>query len=151
MLYLGADHRGFYLKGKIKEFLKDKKIPFEDLGNFIYEEEDDYPDWAEKVAKKVQEDPKENIGLLICGTGIGMTIVANKFKGIRAGTVFSAYLTERGKKEDDLNVFVLAGDLTDEATALRIVKAILKTEFSREEKYQRRILKIEKIEKNHFK
>lgn len=151
MIFLGADHRGFYLKEKIKEFLTDKKIPFQDLGNFQYEEDDDYPDFAEKVAKEVQKDLTKNLGILICGTGLGMSIVANKFKGIRAGTVFSSYLAKRGKEEDDLNIFVLAGDLTDEGTALRIVNEIIKTRFLKKERYLRRIEKIKKIEKNNFK
>lgn len=151
MLYLGADHRGFYLKEKIKEFLDSKKIQYQDLGNFKFDELDDYPDWAIKVAKKIMENPKKNVGILICGTGLGMTIVANKFKGIRAGTVFSSYLAKRGKEEDDLNVFVLASDLTDENTSFRIIEEILKTNFKLEEKYIRRIKKINKIEKNNFK
>lgn len=151
MIFLGADHRGFYLKEKIKEFLEDKKVSFKDLGNFQYEEGDDYPDFAEKVAKEVQKNLKDNIGILVCGTGLGMSVVANKFKGIRAGTVFSSYLAKRGKEEDDLNVFVVSGDLTDEGTALRIINEILKTKFLQEEKYIRRIRKIEKIEQNNFK
>ncbi|MGE4554813.1 MAG: RpiB/LacA/LacB family sugar-phosphate isomerase [Candidatus Paceibacterota bacterium] len=151
MVYLGADHRGFYLKEKIKEFLKDKKVPFEDLGNLQYEKDDDYPDWGKKVAEAVSKNPQKNVGILICGSGLGMTIVANKFKGVRAGTVFSSYLTKRGKEEDDLNVFVLASDLTDESTAFRIIEEILKSKPKIEEKYARRVKKIEEIEKNNFK
>jgi len=151
MIYLGADHRGFYLKEKIKEYLDSKKISYQDLGNFQFEENDDYPDWARKVALAVQKNPQKDTGFLICGSGLGMNIVANKFKGVRAGLVFSGYLAKRGKEEDNLNVFVLAGDLTDENTAFRIVEEALSSKFSQEKKYQRRVRKIKQIEKENFK
>ena len=84
MIYLGADHRGFRLKEEIKKFLAEKNYQFEDMGNLAYDPNDDYTDFAKLVAKKVSEKPEENKGILICGSGVGVDIVANKFKGVRS-------------------------------------------------------------------
>ena len=83
MIYLAADHRGFKVKEELKKYLRNLGYNFEDLGNKIFDPADDYTDFAERVAKKVSRE-QENKGILICGSGIGMTIVANKFKKIRA-------------------------------------------------------------------
>lgn len=149
MLYLGADHRGYYLKEAIKEFLKSRKVEFEDLGNAQYDKDDDYPDYAELLAKEVLKNEKENKGILICGTGIGMSIVANKFKGIRAGLCLSGYLAKRAKEEDDINVLCLAADITDEKTSQTIIKEWLKTSFLSEKRHQRRLEKIKKVEEEN--
>ncbi|MDD2677952.1 MAG: ribose 5-phosphate isomerase B [Candidatus Paceibacterota bacterium] len=149
MLYLGADHRGYYLKEAIKEFLKSRKVEFEDLGNAQYDKDDDYPDYAELLAKKVLKNEKENKGILICGTGVGMSIVANKFKGIRAGLCLSGYLAKRAKEEDDINVLCLAADITDEKTSQTIIKEWLKTSFLSEKRHQRRLEKIKKVEEEN--
>ena len=143
MIYLGADHRGYYLKEAIKKFLKSRKIEFEDLGNLNYDKDDDYPDFAEKVAKEVQKDPENNLGILICGTGLGMGIASNRFKNVRAILALSGWLARKGKEEDKANVLCLAGDITDESTAFRIVDEFLKAKFLNEERYKRRIEKIE--------
>ncbi len=149
MLYLGADHRGYYLKEAIKEFLKSRKVEFEDLGNAQYDKDDDYPDYAELLAKEVLKNEKENKGILICGTGVGMSIVANKFKGIRAGLCLSGYLAKRAKEEDDINVLCLAADITDEKTSQTIIKEWLKTSFLSEKRHQRRLEKIKKVEEEN--
>ncbi|MGC8851651.1 MAG: RpiB/LacA/LacB family sugar-phosphate isomerase [Minisyncoccia bacterium] len=147
MLYLGADHRGYYLKEAIKKYLISQKIQFEDLGNLKYEENDDYPDFAQLVAKKVQEHPFKDYGILICGSGIGMTIVANKYSKIRAGLCLSSFMAQKAREDDGINILCLSGDLTDEATAIRIVKTFLTTKFSNDKRYKRRIQKITKIER----
>jgi len=143
MIYLGADHRGYYLKEAIKKFLKSRKIEFEDLGNLNYDKDDDYPDFAEKVAREVQKDPENNLGILICGTGLGMGIASNRFKNVRAILALSGWLARKGKEEDKANVLCLAADITDESTAFRIVDEFLKAKFLNEERYKRRIEKIE--------
>jgi ribose 5-phosphate isomerase B len=143
MIYLGADHRGYYLKEAIKKFLESRKIEFEDLGNLNYDKDDDYPDFAEKVAKEVQKDPENNLGILICGTGLGMGIASNRFKNVRAILALSGWLARKGKEEDKANVLCLAADITDESTAFRIVDEFLKAKFLNEERYKRRIEKIE--------
>ncbi|HPP64822.1 MAG TPA: RpiB/LacA/LacB family sugar-phosphate isomerase [Candidatus Paceibacterota bacterium] len=143
MLYLGADHRGYYLKEAIKKFLKSHGLEFEDLGNLNYDKDDDFPDFAKLVAKKVQENPKENQGILICGTGIGMSIASNRFKKVRGALALSGYLARKAKEEDNANVLCLAADLTDEVTAIRIIKEWLKAKFLEEERFKRRISKID--------
>jgi len=147
MIYLGADHRGYYLKEAIKKYLEAQKIPYEDVGNLKYDENDDYPDFASLVAQKLQKNLKENRGILLCGTGIGMSIVANKYQGIRAGLCLSSFMAQKAREDDDINVLCLAADITDEATAIRIVKTFLETKFKKDVRYERRIKKITKIEK----
>jgi ribose 5-phosphate isomerase B len=145
MLYLGTDHRGYYLKEKIKGYLLSQKQEFKDLGNFSYDQNDDYPDFAQKVAKLVQKNSQKDQGILICGTGVGMCIAANKFKNIRAGLCLSSWMAQKAREDDNINVLCLAADLTDENTAFRIISTFLKTPFLNEAKYKRRLKKIEKF------
>jgi len=147
MIYLGADHRGYYLKEKIKEFLISQKIPFKDLGNFSYERNDDYPDFAGLVAKKVSQSPKTSFGIIICGSGQGVNIVANKYPKIRAALCLSRWMAQKARQDDDSNVLSLAADLTDAQTAFNIVKTFVATKFSKKNRYQKRLQKITKIEK----
>lgn len=145
MLYLGSDHRGFKLKEYLKNWLNQKKIPFIDLGNTIYDSNDDHVDFAEKVGKKVAEDEAAK-GILICGSGIGISIAANKIKGIRAGLVFSKEAVIHAREADNINIIALSGDTLQEKEAEDIVFAFLDTQFQPEERYLRRIDKIKKIE-----
>jgi len=117
MLYIGADHKGFYLKEKIKEFLKTANIDFQDIGAFKYNKDDDYVDFASQVAKEVQKNPKQNKGIIICGTGIGNVIVANKFKNIRATQALTALMAQRSREHNDANILSLAADFTDPSIA----------------------------------
>jgi len=142
MIYLGTDHRGYNLKEELKKFLEQEKIKFQDLGNLEYNEKDDYPDFAKKVAEKVSSNSKKDKGILICGTGIGMSIVANKFKEVRAGLCLSGYMAKRAVEEDDINILCLAADITDTGTSEKIIKEWLKAKFKNEERYKRRIKKI---------
>jgi len=145
MIYLGADHRGYNLKEGIKKFLNQEKIKFKDLGNLEYDENDDYPDFAAKVAQKVSSNPEKDKGILVCGTGIGTSIVANKFKAIRAGLCLSSYMAEKAKQANDINVLCLAADITDLITAEKIIKVWLKASFSKEERHKRRLRKIAEL------
>jgi len=147
MIYLGTDHRGYNLKEEIKKFLEQEKIKFQDLGNLKYDEEDDYPDFVKRVVEKVLTNPKKDKGILICGTGIGMSIAANKFKGIKAGLCLSGYMAKRAIEEDDINILCLAADITDVGTTKKIIKEWLKAKFKNEERYKRRAEKIFEIEK----
>ncbi len=142
MVYLGADHRGFELKETVKEWLKSQKIKLKDLGNEVYDKDDDYPDFAKKVAKAVQEDKKSK-GILICGSGIGMSITANRFKNIKAGLCLSRWMAQDGRKEDDINILVLAANYTDPNTAIAIVESFLKTPFENIPRRKRRLKKID--------
>lgn len=138
MLYLGTDHRGFELKEQIKKSLQEQGIAFEDLGNQQLEPEDDYTDFGLAVAKKVAESPEENRGILICGSGIGMSIIANRIKGVRAGLSLSPWMAEHGRQNEDINILVLASNISDTKVSLDIIQTFLKTDFLPEEKYIRR-------------
>ena len=143
MLYLGADHRGFQLKEKIKKFLAEKKYQFEDMGNFIYDKNDDYVDFAKLVAQKVSEKPSEHKGVLICGSGVGVDIAANKFYGVRSALADDVATAKQSREHDNTNVLSLPADEVDFELAKKIITAWLETPFSNGEKYKRRIDKIE--------
>ena len=144
MIYLGADHRGFGLKEKLKDLLTGLGYKFEDLGAFEYDKDDDYPDFAKAVAKKVAASP-ENRGILICGSGIGIAISANKIKGIRAGTILKPKQAEAAVNDEDLNILALAADFLNEGEVREIVKTFLETKFSGEERHKRRVNKIDQL------
>ena len=143
MIYLGADHRGYNLKDDIKNFLAEKNYQFEDMGNFTYDKNDDYTDFAKLVAQKVSEKPEENKGILICGSGVGVDIVANKFKGVRSALADDVQTAKQSREHDDTNVLSLPADEVNFEIAKQIITVWLETPFSNGEKYKRRINKIE--------
>ncbi|GMR19398.1 MAG: ribose 5-phosphate isomerase B [Patescibacteria group bacterium] len=144
MIYLGADHRGFELKEKIKSWLADWGYQFEDLGNAVFDKTDDYPDFASAVARKVSENPEENRGILLCGSGVGVDITANKFKGVRSALVWSddEELVKQSRSHDNSNVLSLPADHLMDKQTQKIVKLWLETPFSEEERHVRRLKKI---------
>lgn len=145
-VYLGADHRGFELKEKLCEFLKNEGYAVFDLGNNQYEKTDDYPDFAKLVAEEVAADPAEDRGILICGSGVGVCVAANKFKGIIAATLINPKHAAMVRNDENANIACLSADFVDFETAKEIVKTFLKTEFSIEERHQRRVSKIENLD-----
>ncbi len=147
MIYIGADHRGYKLKETLKVYLKELNLECEDLGASEINFDDDYPDYAILVAKKVSENPKENLGILICGSGIGVDITANKFKGVRSALLFNAEQARMSRNDDNTNVLSLSADFIDESLAKEILKTWLETPFSRLERHVRRLNKIKEIEK----
>jgi RpiB/LacA/LacB family sugar-phosphate isomerase len=142
MIYLGADHRGFELKEKIKKWLRSKGWEFTDLGNEKLDPEDDYPDFAIKVAKKIK---KGDFGILFCGSGVGMTIVANRFKNVRCGLGFTPQQVRIAKRDDNINCLSIPADFTTEDEARPLIEMMVETNFCSTEKYLRRLAKIEKI------
>lgn len=138
MIYLGTDHRGFELKEQIKKFLGEQGIAFEDLGNHQSDPNDDYTDIGFLVAKKVAEKSDENRGILLCGSGIGVTIAANRIRGVRAGLCLSPWMAEHGRQNEDINVLALASNLTDLEMSKDIIKIFLDTVFLTTENYIRR-------------
>ena len=144
-IFLGADHNGFQLKERIKKYLKKLGIDFEDLGNTKFDPKDDYPDFAILVAKKVAKTKDK--GILICGSGAGICIAANKIRGIRAAQALTAFQAKTLREEDDINILCLDGWELKEKKAKEIVKNFLKTRFSQLPRHKRRIEKIKKIEK----
>jgi len=148
-IYLGADHRGFRLKEQLKNFLKEDGYVFTDLGAAEYDGSDDYPNFAVAVAEKVSGSPEESRGIVICGSGCGVDIVANKFRGVRSALAISPDHAFMARHDDNANVLALASDFIDEASAKSIVKVFLTTPFAQlEERYARRLRKIEEIEGN---
>jgi ribose 5-phosphate isomerase B len=146
LIYLGADHRGFELKEKIKEFLTERAYPISDLSLATLTPDDDYPEIAKKVAEKVSIDFDRSKAILICGSGVGMCITANKYPNVRASLNFSADQAYDSRKEDDANILCLASGHTSVEEALKIITAWLQTPFSDEERHRRRLRQIEKIE-----
>lgn len=144
-LYLGADHAGFAVKEKLKKYFKEKKISFEDLGTYSLDSVD-YPDYAIAVAKKISKD-KNTKGILICGTGTGMAIAANKVKGIRAVAAYDNYSAKMSRNDNDANVLALRGRFFPFDKIERIVSIWLKTPFSQKPRHKRRINKIKLFEK----
>ncbi|PIN92937.1 ribose 5-phosphate isomerase B [Candidatus Pacearchaeota archaeon CG10_big_fil_rev_8_21_14_0_10_31_24] len=144
-IYLGADHAGFALKEKIKEWLSKKDIYFEDFGSYDSKMSDDYPDYAFKVGEKVARH-KEAKGILICGSGTGMVIATNKVKGIRASMAYDSYSAKMARIDNDANVLCLRAREMPMKEDLNIVKTWLRTNFSGKDRHKRRIKKIEKYE-----
>ena len=147
-IYLGADHRGFKLKERLKEVFKNDAYDVVDLGAPELVPTDDYPDYTAAVAEKVAASPLDARGIVVCGSGFGVDIVANKFPGVRAALAMSPDHVYQGRHDDDVNVLALAADFLDDATAVNIVKVFLTTPFAKEERYVRRLGKITAIELN---
>ncbi len=143
-VYLGADHRGFTLKEKIKSWLEQEGVEVIDVGAYEFNEEDDYPDFAIKVAKGVIGD-KGSRGILLCGSGHGVDISANRFKEIRSILGFNLEVVKQGREHEDANVLSLPADWIEVELAKRMVKLFLETEFSRERRHERRIEKLGRI------
>ena len=143
MIYLGADHRGFKLKEELKKALEKKDYRVMDLGNHRLDEEDDYPDFAAAVAKKVAGDPASR-GIVLCGSGVGVDVVANRFKGVRSALAFSVKQAIMSRTDDDTNVLSLAADFMTKRQARKITEVWLRTAFSGAERHRRRIEKIDR-------
>lgn len=149
MIYIGADHRGFHLKEKIIRWIYDlRKYDFEDLGALIYDEKDDYTKYAELVASLVSKNEK-SCGILICGSGVGVEVVANKFDGIRASVGKNAKQVEAGRMHDDMNILVLAADFTKDNEASGMVKTFLETKFDNLSRHKKRLTEISHLEANN--
>ncbi len=141
-VYIGADHRGFALKEELKEWLKGENYEVVDVGAYEFDEEDDYPDFAAKVAKEVIGD-RESRGILLCGSGHGVDIAANRFKEVRSVLGFNLMVVEQGRQHEDANILSLPADWVDVELAKKMVMAFLETEFSRKLRHRRRIEKLE--------
>lgn len=143
-IFLATDHRGYELKEKIKIWLDDWKVKYEDMGNFKYEKIDDYPDFAKKAGEAVSKG--KGRGIVICGSGVGVSIVVNKFNGVRGMIGFAKKQVEHGVEYDHVNVLGLAADYFEDKEIKEMVKVFLKTRFGKQERNIRRVNKIKKIE-----
>ena len=144
MIYIGADHRGFRLKEEIKKWLETEHYESRDLGANDYDKNDDYPDISIKVAETAAIDNGK--GILVCGSGAGASIAANKVRGIRAGLCTSEKQARAARTDDDINVLVLSADSVSVDDNIKIVSVFLATMFASEERYIRRINKIKTYE-----
>jgi ribose 5-phosphate isomerase B len=147
MIFIAADHRGFQLKEKVKQWLTEWGYDHEDLGAFELDSTDDYPQYAKKVAENIVET--EDRGILICGSGVGVDEVANKFDGIRSGLAINKEQIYSARNDDNINVLALASDFTSEDEAKEIVKTFLDTEFADEERFNRRLKEVGDIEEEN--
>lgn len=142
-IILGADHRGYYLKENIRKLLS-ADFEIVDVGTNSAEPVD-YPDIASALSKMVLANPGAR-GILICGSGVGACVAANKFKGIRAAICHDAFSAHQGVEDDDMNVICLGGGIVGESLAIDIIRTFISANFKEEERYIRRLDKIRKIE-----
>lgn len=144
-IIIGADHGGFQLKEEIKLHLQKKNFMVEDIGNLIYDAKDDYPDFAIAVANSISTGKGEK-GIVVCGSGVGASIAANKIKGVRAAVCHDLYSAAQGVEHDDMNVLCLGGRIIDAEFALKLVDAFVTAKFSGEERHVRRLQKVLELE-----
>lgn len=149
-IYIASDHGGFELKNKLVQDLTGQGYQCEDLGPAEFDKTDDYPQYAKLVAEKVLENA-DSRGILVCRTGVGVSMVANKHKGIRSALAISAAQIKKARGDEDLNVLALAGDYIAEDDVADVLDAFLNTEFTGTERHVRRLGEIEEIENTNFK
>ena len=146
VIYFGAGHGGFNLKEHLKKFLHDQGYEVVDVGNEVYDEVDDYPDFAVEVGKRVSLDPEKARGVLICKLGVGMDVTVNKFPRVRSALAISSDQIYDARRDDDVNVLTIAANFTNEDEALKMLKTFIETDFSREERHKRRLTKLTNVE-----
>ena len=148
MIAIGSDHGGYKLKEEIKKYLEEKNIEYKDYGTFD-EERTDYPIYAKKVAQAIQKKEADR-GILVCRSGYGMVVCANKFKGIRAASISDDVSAKFAKSDDDINVITLGADYLTTNKAICIVRNWIAEEF-KGGRYKERLNMIEEIEKENMK
>ncbi len=145
---IGSDHAGLELKINLVALLRELKHEVLDVGTHGSDPVD-YPDYAEAVGKAVQEGKAER-GVLVCGSGVGASVAANKLPGIRAGLCHDSYSAHQGVEHDDMNVLVMGGRVIGEALARELLQAYLSARFTGEERHRRRLEKIQAMEKRYI-
>jgi ribose 5-phosphate isomerase B len=143
MIAIGTDHRGYKMKEELKRFLSFENIGCKDFGTYS-EDSVDYPDFAKSVAESIQKNESE-YGVLICGSGMGICIPANKYKGIRAVNVLTENMAEMSRRHNDANVICFGADFVDLETAKICLKKFLSTPFDTNERHLRRVKKVNSI------
>jgi ribose 5-phosphate isomerase B len=144
---IGSDHAGFQLKNAVGDLLRSMGNDVLDVGAFN-ENPSDYPDFAEAVGRAVL-DGKAERGVLICGSGVGASVAANKLPGVRAGMCHDTYSAHQGVEHDDINVLVLGSRVIGVALAQDLVKAFMGAKFSNEERHVRRLGKVKALESKY--
>jgi ribose 5-phosphate isomerase B len=142
---IGGDHAGFELKESLKKLLKEKGYECHDLGAETFDSQDDYPVYGRKVAEAVASGEYDR-GIVVCGTGIGISIAANKVPGVRAAVCYTTDAAKISRMHNNANVLALGGRIVAKELALEIATTWLETCFSKEERHARRIRQIKEIE-----
>lgn len=145
MIFLGSDHGGIKLKEQLKHKLQAAKLPFKDMGAYRLNSSDDYPLIAARVAQAVSRDSAHR-GILLCRSGVGMSVAANKIHGIRATVATDAWLAGRARRDDDVNILTLPADRLSIAAAWKIVQTFRRTKFRRSSRDRRRRRQIRQLE-----
>ncbi|MGH9609666.1 MAG: ribose 5-phosphate isomerase B [Bryobacteraceae bacterium] len=146
---IGADHAGYDMKCGLVEFIRKLGHSVHDVGTFHPGQPDDYPDYAILVADDIRSGRAER-GILVCGSGVGVSVAANKFKGIRAGLCHDHYSAHQGVEHDNMNVLVLGSRIIGPMLAQDVAETFVKANFSGEERHVRRLNKVKGIEDNEF-
>ena len=149
-IYLASDHAGFELKEDIKKYLAEKNISYEDMGTFSTESVN-WVEYGAKAADKVSQDPEHSQAVLVCGSGIGMSIVANKFKNVRAALCNDPYAVEMSRKHNNANVLTMGARVIDKDEAYQILDIWFKTPYEGGRHQTRLDYLRDFVEKNNFK
>lgn len=142
-IFIGADHRGFELKNQLIEHLQQENVRVQDMGAYEYDALDDNPLFAQKVARAVLQNPEQSMGIVICGSAVGVSMSANRFKGIYCALGFNTDQVKSARQHDHINVLAIPSDYVDLATAKELVDTFLSTSTIHEEKYLRRLRQID--------
>jgi ribose 5-phosphate isomerase B len=142
---IGTDHAGFALKGAVVEAIRDAGHQALDLGAYSIDPDDDYPDFAALVARAVTDGSAER-GVLLCGSGVGASVAANKFVGVRAALCHDTFSARQGVEDDAMNVLTLGARVIGSALAAELVHAFLAASFSNAERHRRRLEKVKGFE-----
>jgi RpiB/LacA/LacB family sugar-phosphate isomerase len=143
---IGADHGGYPLNERIIEELRAANHEVEDFGTHDGSQPDDYPDYARRVGEAVREGRAE-VGIIVCGSGVGASVAANKLRGVRAALCSDTYSAHQSREHDDCNVLCLGARVTGYELALEIVRAFIAARFTGEERHLRRLAKVLDIER----
>ena len=146
---IGADHGGFQLKNELIKFISKNGYDVIDKGAYTFNPNDDYPDFEELVAKSVQNGESEK-GIILCGSGVGASITASKFKNVRSAVCHDTYSASQGVEHDDMNVICLGARIIGSTLAEKITINFLKSKFIAESRFLRRLEKVQKIELENF-
>jgi len=144
---IGADHGGFEMKEQLSKLLAEARHEVVDFGNKTYDTDDDYPDFAIPLALAVAEGRVER-GVLVCGSGVGASVAANKVHGVRAALCHDDFSARQGVEDDDMNVLCLGGRTMGVAVAWDLTRSFLGARFSGAERHRRRLAKVAQLEGN---
>ena len=145
-IYLGADHRGFELKEIVKEWLAQNEYEVEDTGDFVFNPDDDYVDYALKVAESIEGNGETSRGILLCGSGHGVEMVANRFPHVKAVLGFNDEVTVQGRQHEDANILVIPADWVNEVEVIERVRLFLETEKLADARYERRRIRVANLQ-----